>query len=324
MLIAFLVLAAATPAVPPPADPLTVTVHTEDAERFAKLLDETGGKPTAEQLQRQYLDPASYGVSVFTSQRIENAAHLAAAIAKDPAAYRDAIDRCLPVVRDANAELRAIYLALHGLFPTRKLPQIYVVFGAGNSGGTAGPGAQVLGLEVLCKISPDTAALRATLRQMFAHETVHTLQTDVDTKGIQPLLSAILIEGGADYVAALVTGAPPNAERAAWAAPREAELWRQFEADLVVTQGFDWGSAKKGSPGLTAMLRWVSNYESAPAGWPSEMGYWLGMRIWQRYVDAVPDKHQALEDVLTWTDEQAILAKGRYRGASLPATQQMR
>ncbi len=324
MFAALLALAAATAVVPPAVDTLTVTIHTEDADRFAKLFDATDGKPTAEQLQRDYLDPASYGVSVFTPHRLENAAHLAAAIAKDPAAYREAIDRCLPVVRDANAELRAIYLALHGLFPTRQLPQIYVVFGAGNSGGTAGPGAQVLGLEVLCKISPDTAALRATLRQFFAHETVHTLQTDVDNKGAQPLLSAILIEGGADYVAGLVTGAPPNAERADWAAPREAELWRQFEADLVATNGFDWESAKKDSPGLAAMHRWIANYQNAPAGWPSEMGYWLGMRIWQRYVDAAPDKHQALEDVLTWTDEQAILAKGRYRAATLPATQQMR
>ena len=39
------------------------------------------------------------------------------------------------------------------------------------------------------------------------------------------------------------------------------------------------------------------NYEIAPAGWPSEVGYWLGMRIWQCYYEQMPDKHQAVEDV---------------------------
>ena len=31
---------------PPPADPLTATIHTEDAERFARLFTATKGKPS--------------------------------------------------------------------------------------------------------------------------------------------------------------------------------------------------------------------------------------------------------------------------------------
>jgi hypothetical protein len=34
------------------------------------------------------------------------------------------------------------------------------------------------------------------------------------------------------------------------------------------------------------------------------------MRIWQRHVAAAPDKRAAIEEVLRWTDPEAILASG--------------
>ena len=69
------------PVLPPPADPLTVEVETGDADRFAALFEETGGKPSAERLQQDYLDRGSYGVQVFTPNRIVDAANLARRIA---------------------------------------------------------------------------------------------------------------------------------------------------------------------------------------------------------------------------------------------------
>lgn len=200
---------------PPPADPLTATIHTEDAERFARVFTAANGNPSAEQLQKDYLDKASYGVAVFTPYRIQNAAHLAEAIASDKSSYVHAIQDCLPRLKQYNADLRAIYLAMHGLYPDKSLPQIYVVFGAGNSGGTAGPNAQVLGLEVICKTSSDTPdGLRTTLRRFFAHETVHTLQNDPTGSEASPLLASVLTEGGADFVASVVTGETPEPQRA--------------------------------------------------------------------------------------------------------------
>ena len=173
-------LAAAAPAAATPVDPLTVSIEADDADRFAALYERTGGKPSAADLQRDYLDRGSHGVAIFTPDRIENADHLAKTIAANPALYARAVRTCLPIAKQTESELRAIYLALHGLFPDLALPHIYLVVGALNSGGTADEGAQVLGLEVLCRESATPEALRDMMRSFYAHETVHVRQTGAD------------------------------------------------------------------------------------------------------------------------------------------------
>lgn len=55
---------------PASADPLTVTIHIENVERFAKVLAATNGRLTASDIEKGYLDQASYGVSVFTPGRL--------------------------------------------------------------------------------------------------------------------------------------------------------------------------------------------------------------------------------------------------------------
>lgn len=298
---------------PPPADPLTAEIETGDADRFAALFERTGGQPSAEQLQRDYLDRGSYGVRVFTPNRIGNASNLAATIKAKPDLYAKAIRTCLPIVKETTAELRATYLAFRGLFPDRPLPRIYLVVGAGNSGGTAGPGAQVLGLETLCGIADTPDQLRTILRGFYAHETVHVLQGEPDVvKTGNILLGSVLMEGAADFIATLVTGQQMDPARAAWAAPREAELWRQFEADLVTIRGARWDQIKPGTPAAESLNRWVANYGAAPKGWPGEAGYWMGQRIWQRWYDRQPDKQAAIRAMLDLKDAEAVLAAGRF------------
>lgn len=294
-------------------DPLTVAVDTSDADRFAAVFARTQERPTATDLQREYLDKGSDALRIFTPGRIENAKALADHVASHRDQYRTAIERCLPVAKMASAELRAIYLGLRGLYPDRPLPRIHVVFGRGNSGGTAGPEAQVLGLEVLCELDPDAAALRQRLRMMFAHETVHTWQLPMPADANNLLLRGVLLEGAADYVASLVLGMPPSPEREAWAQARESELWQQFKADIAITRNLTNADYEKNPAAQAAVRRWIGNYGAAPAGWPFELGYWIGMRIWQRHVSAAKNKRAATDEVLTWSDPEAILASGTLK-----------
>ena len=216
-------------------------------------------------------------------------------------------------MKGTTAELRATYLAFRGLFPERALPRIYLVVGAGNSGGTAGPGAQVLGLETLCGIADTPDQLRSILRGFYAHETVHVLQGEPDVEKMgNILLRSVLVEGAADFIAMLVTGQQMDPARAAWAAPREAELWQQFEADLVTTRRARWDQIKPGTLVAASFNRWIANYGNAPKGWPGEAGYWVGQRIWQRWYDSQPDKQAALRAMLDLKDPDAVLAAGRF------------
>jgi uncharacterized protein YjaZ len=200
---------------------------------------------------------------------------------------------------------------MDGLLGDPALPEIYVLFGAGNSGGTAGPGAQVLGLEVLCRGDKDEAAIREVFRSFFAHETVHTMQP-TGREGFfekDTLLTAVMMEGVADYVSMLVTGIEPSGVRAAYGRANEAAIWKAFKADrrkvekLPLNRRFE-----KGSP----LLRWIANAGSPPAGWPDELGYWLGMRIAEAYVAEAADKRAAVKALIALEDAGAILAQSGY------------
>lgn len=295
---------------PVPADPLTVEIQIEDAIRFSHLFAKSDGKPSAQELQKQYINPGSYGITVFTPNRIVDGEKLAKAIAADPQMYLSAINTCLPVVKAANSDLRSIYLGMQGALPDAKLPQVYVLIGAGNSGGTAVAGAQVLGLETLCKISDTPEDLRQTLRHFFAHETVHALQQDAGlTFGQDDLLHNILAEGAADFIARLVTGEEPDSVRAAWAEPREAELWKQFLTDIELTREAEHHN-DDGTPEGRAFRRWIGNYGNAPDGWPGELGYWIGLRIWERYYATASDKHAVLQEMLSIKSPRKILQSG--------------
>jgi hypothetical protein len=292
------------------ADPLTVDIDARDALRFASLMKD-GAVPTADALQRGYLDGAGPGVKVFTPGRIRDAQHLAAVVARKPDTYRYAIHSCLPQLPALRGDLRAIYLAFAGLLPERPLPAIDVVFGAGNSGGTASSDRQVLGLEVICPPGTTPEQLRTTMRGFFAHETVHTWQDgDTPAKLADFLLGQALTEGVADYLATLVTGAIPHQDRDAWARPQEARLWQAFQQDRQALKGSSGdANALIASPHFR---RWFANCGSAPEGWPCEAGYWIGMRIAEAYVARASDKRAAMRELIELRDPGAILDASGY------------
>jgi len=291
-------------------DPLAAEIDASDALRFARLMQD-GAVPTAETLQRDYLDGAGPGVKIFTPLRIVDARHLARAVAARPETYRYAIRECLPQLPALRGDLRAIYLAYAGLLPERPLPAFEVVFGALNSGGTASCAAQVIGLEVTCPPGATPEQFRTTMRGFFAHETVHTWQDDETPQALaDPLLSQALREGVADYLASLVTGAVPQLDRDAWARARESWLWHEFQADRQAMLA-DPDSLR--DPGASPRFRhWFANCGSAPAGWPCEAGYWVGMRIAEAYVAHAPDQHAALRELLALRDPAAILKASGY------------
>lgn len=310
--------AMAADSTPPPAlDALTVEIETGDADRFAALFERTGGKLSAEQLEQDYIDPGSAGLEIFKPHRIVDGKKLATAIAGHPEIYAKAIQTCLPVIKQTTPELRATYLAFQGLFPNKPLPRIYLVVGANNSGGTAGPGAQVLGLEVLCNVARSEDDLRELMRTFYAHETVHVLQGDSDAVSGNILLSSVLQEGGADFIAKIVTGKQPDLARATWAISREAELWEQFERDLQVLANVQWEKLKRDTPEWTAYSRWIANAGRPPQGWPSEAGYWMGQRIWERWYEQQPDKRAAVQQILAMQNPEEILAAGRFQRAGV-------
>lgn len=303
-------------------DPLTARVDDSPAQRFARLWRATNSKPSAAQIQAQYLDHGGRALQVFTPSRIVDAEHLATVIAKNPEVYSNAVERCLPWVPETNAELRSVYLGLKGLFPNRPLPQIALVIGANNSGGTAAPGIQVLGLEVLCRLAPTHVEFQTWMRHFFAHETVHTFQKELSPKAQKDMLLAqALIEGTPDLVSELVTAHVPDPVRDAWARPREAWIWHQFQADAAMVRAGTNANGDMNDKARAALRRWFENAGDPPKGWPSELGYWVGMRIAEAYMAHSANRHRALDELLDPVDPEAILRKSGYgRQLSAPVS----
>lgn len=295
-------------------DPLTAQIGLEDARRFANLMKD-GAVPTAEVLQREYLDRAGAGVKVFTPMRIVDANRLARTVAAKPDTYRYAIRECLPRLPALRSDLKAIYLAYAGLLPERPLPAIEVVFGALNSGGTANSEMQVIGLEVTCPPGTTPEQFRTSMRGFFAHETVHTWQGDASPQArADPLLNQALREGVADYLTSVVTGEIPDLERDAWARRREAWLWEEFMRDRqAMLADSEILSKPYANP---RFKRWFANCGSAPEGWPCEAGYWIGMRIAEAYVERSSDKHAAIRKLIELEDPAAILKASAYKPGS--------
>ncbi len=176
----------------------------------------------------------------------------------------------------------------------------------------------MLGLEVICATNDTPEAIGAALRRFFAHETVHTWQTVTDEQLLSdPLGYSVLKEGIADYFALVITGEVPVPARDKWSRKREAWLWQQFQSDRA--RLIELSRDKKTLDALAGdeeaqklVFRWVSNYGKAPEGWPYEVGYWIGRRIVEAYIEQAPDKEAALDAVIELEDADAIIVQSEY------------
>lgn len=299
-----------------PIDPETARVDYSAAERFANLWRRTAGAPSAKELEEGYLRDGGRALEIFTPGRIVNAKVLARRVRRRPKVYADAIERCLPWIEGTNPQLRSTYRGLRDLFPTRELPHIAVVIGADNTGGTAAQGMQVIGLEVVCRLSGTREDFERIMGTFFAHEAIHTFQSQYSpTARRDPLLAAALREGAPDYIAKVVTGEVPSPERDRWASARSQWVWAQFQADRkIVRDGTDAGG-NLNRAAKAAYGRWFENASRPPKGRPGELGYWVGMQIATRYVAASDDRAAALESLIAMEDPTMILEKSKLATA---------
>jgi uncharacterized protein YjaZ len=102
------------------------------------------------------------------------------------------------------------------------------------------------------------------------------------------------MEGSANLIAELVTGAPNHNQ---YAEAHEAELWADFSREM---HGKDYS-------------RWLWNGGNPKRGGrPADLGYWVGYRITKSYYDRAADKARAIHDILTIRDFDRFLTAGGY------------
>lgn len=273
-------------------------VSTSDVERFYAIYEAADGKPTADQLQRDYLDQGTDGLKHFASIRKITGERIAKAIVDRPEIYVRARE-CVAVLPAAKTRVGSALNRFSELYSGARFPPVTISIGRGRPVAVAGPNDGInIGLEALCAttfINPD---VEDRLVRVMVHEFIHVQQDPALTdKENATVLDVSLVEGSAEFVTELLTGDVAYAYMADLVKGQELEIETRFQADMASTD----------------LSKWL--YNSTPSN-PQDLGYWVGYRIAKAYYSNAKDKRQALEEIITMSDARAILAGSGWKPGS--------
>jgi len=262
--------------------------------RFYTVYDAAGSRPTAEQLQRDYLDVGSDGLHTFAKIRNITGANMAATLAKTPAIYSDA-KRCAAVLPAVRERLSVAMVRLASLYPNAKFPPVTVAVGRGRPVAAGGPTDGVMvGLEALCGVKYFDANVEDRFVHVIAHEYIHVQQSESLTRDEHPtVLEVSLIEGAAEFMGEMISGGVANP--GVWTEAKGSE--REIEAAFVSDED------------KTDLSNWLFNGTLEK---PGDLGYWVGYRIVKSYYQHAADKRRAIRDILEMSAPKAFLAKSGW------------
>lgn len=257
----------------------TMNIQSADINHFWRAWDlwqgHDGGNPAmlAQVLQTEYIDKATPGLKTFIPHRVQSASYLAEVILKDPGYYAELRPLVAQFVASAP-QLRNSCQVMMDIYPDAKMPTVYLVIGARNSGGTSADTGLILGVEMYSRrldapLSPDDFV------GVVTHELVHFQQKPSKTN---TLLRQSMIEGAADFIAELIAGRNGDEKTKVYADGHEQELWERFSSEMH-------GEKLNG---------WLYNAGNVKPGIPPDLGYYEGYKICQAYYEHASDKGMAL------------------------------
>ena len=314
-------------------DPDKIKFVTSDINNFWRAFDlahrETDREKKIAIFQKEYLDKGSAGLQDFVRLRIKSAKELFETIEKLPNFYASVRPSTLRVAQ-LEKVMRRSFHKFKRLYPDAAFPDVYFLIGVANTGGTASEHGLLIGTE-LYGLTPTTprdefpawfktlfpdvrdekelmrlvakaldTALKPVDRLPFivAHESCHfnqnyPKQTTLLEKSIQ--------EGSCDLIAELTAGEVINPQLKVYGDRNEADLWRDFRAEM----------------GGTDLSKWMYNGFKIKDR-PGDLGYYVGYKISRSYYRNAKDKRQAIGDILNIKDFPDFLRRSRY-GEKFPA-----
>lgn len=286
-------------------DPENMQLSFSDIDNFWNIYDRLD-EPGADQLiMEEYIMRGSVGLRTFFEKRMSLQPNNMLNHVRKKKQYFASIRPVLLNLHTYNHTIINAAKKLKEIYPDAYFPPTYFSIGAFDAFGTADGGAgQLIGAEFLTNIhTADTTELTGFERFAIAdtsritgiiiHELVHSLQ---QTTPDDQLLARSIDEGAADFITQLVLGYNINSKVHLYGNAHENELWKEFQSAMTGTETDNWlynGMAVKGEK-------------------PADLGYYIGYKICESYYKKVPDKTQAIKDILTIKDYKLFLEKSGY------------
>jgi hypothetical protein len=303
--LAFAITACSSDATSPSTD---VAFVVEDIPRFWEAVD-AGGTPDA--FQTRYLARASSALQLFAASRQITGTSLNQMVRAYPryfAAIRDntlALGPSSPVISSITEN----FTQMRQLYARSVAPRVTFVIGRFSTGGTVTSDGIVIGTEFystdaatplneLASFQRVNVKPSSALPAIIAHEHTHVLQLRHGSlqARARTLLERSLLEGSADFIGELAAGTHINGHIHAWANPREAAVWQDFQSEMNGTD----------------ISRWLYNQQTSTPDRPGDLGYFVGYRIAKAYYDRAPDKTAAIREIIEVGDAQGFLLQSGY------------
>lgn len=292
-------------------DPEAVKFVTSDIENFWRAYDlaakETDKAKRAALFQAEYLDKGSPDLKDFLRLRIKSAENLVGTIDRMPRYYASIRPQTLRV-RSMEKRMRAAFRKFKSIYPEAVFPDVYFLIGVTSSGGTTGPSGLLIGTEMYGRTSKGpldelSAWLRAVLSTVenvpaiVAHESCHYNQRYNTAPEQRHLLGKALQEGACDTIGELISGRNINEHLKTYGRAHDADIWRDFEADMY-------------KPDFS---NWIYNANTSKDR-PADLGYYVGYLITRAYYENAKDKRGAVYDILNIQDARAFYEASGVRG----------
>jgi len=291
-------------------------VLTIDIDHFWEAFDNLKNCKThldsVDSFQKLYLDKATNGLIDFIDVRDFSAEKFTDVVSKFPKFYNSVrkntyeVKKAAPLIEDVFSKFKIIY-------PNFKPFQVCFAIGILTSGGTVSNRFVLIGTEIttstkdvdlsefkndaFSKILANNGDIVQNIKNMIAHECVHTQQTQTtDSTSIRcDLLNAVMREGFCDFIGELVAGKQVNTVAQEYGNKHEKQLWTAFKNELC----------------NESLNNWLYNYSSVKDK-PADLGYYIGYKIAKEYYRNSADKKQAVVDIIEMKNPIKFLELSKY------------
>lgn len=286
------------------AGPEPVQFVTSDLDHFWHAYTLSAGRLFEEQeaiFDSLYIQKASDCLKEILASQKMRAADFVRAIQSEPD-YFAKCQAASKTVMGYEKQVRDYLDRFKLIYPKLRLADIYFMFTRFYTGGQSKKAGIAIGMDFWSLPDSDTVHFQSPLLKelvrkpamvpvTIVHELAHRNQ---DINGNNSLLRSCLQEGGADFIAYLVTRQVNNPAMYDFGNAHEKELWERFERDMQT--------------GLTSY--WL--YNNFGAARPRDLGYWMGFKICEYYYTSRADKEAAIMDILRMASPERFLKASGY------------